>query len=57
MKSLCLKDVVQVIKGVHEKLDAEVVRVVEMSPKWTPGANNGELVPVSVTFPLVFKLQ
>ena len=48
---------VKVLRGVHEKLDAEAVRVIGMSPEWTPGANNGEPVPVSVTFPLVFKLQ
>ena len=48
---------VQVIKGVHEKLDAEVVRVVEMSPKWTPGKVDGKAVPVSFTFPVVFKMQ
>ena len=48
---------VKVLRGVHEKLDAEAVRVLEMSPEWTPGVNNGELVPVSVTFPLVFRLQ
>ena len=48
---------VKVIRGAHEKLDAEAVRVLEMSPDWTPGRDeNGEVVPVKYTFPVIFKL-
>ena len=48
---------VQVLRGVREDLDAEAVRVVSSSPKWEPGKQNGEPVPVSFNFPVVFKLQ
>ena len=48
---------VQVVRGVREDLDAEAVRVVSSSPKWEPGKQNGEPVPVSFTFPVVYKLQ
>gem|GEM_PF-1775603 len=41
----------------NELLDNEAVRVVSSSPKWTSGQQNGENVPVSYVFPVVFKLQ
>lgn len=48
---------VELIKGVREDLNAEVLRVVSSSPKWEPGRQNGEAVPVTFSFPVVFKLQ
>ena len=47
----------QVLKSVREDLDAEVVRVVSSSPKWEPGKQNGEPVPVSFIFPVVYQLK
>jgi len=41
----------------NELLDNEAVRVVSSSPNWTAGQQNGEAVPVSYVFPVVFKLQ
>ncbi len=38
-------------------LSKEAVRVVEMSPKWTPGKINGSPVRVYVNFPITFTLQ
>jgi len=35
-------------------LDAEAVRVVSASPKWTPGKQRGRNVAVAFTFPIVF---
>ena len=46
---------VQVLRGVHPDLDAEVVRVISSSPDWTPGYVKGAPVKVSYTFPVVFK--
>lgn len=46
---------VKVLRGVHEKLDAEAVRVIRMSPDWAPGSKDGKTVPVKFTFPFVFK--
>ena len=48
---------VELVKGVREDLNAEVMRVVSSSPKWEPGKQNGEAVPVTFSFPVVFKLQ
>jgi len=47
---------VQVLKSAGELLDKEAVRVISKSPKWSAGLQNGEAVPVSYTFPVVFKL-
>lgn len=48
---------VRVLRGVNEELDKEAVRVVSESPLWTPGKDkNGETVPVSFTFPVIFQL-
>lgn len=48
---------VKVIRGVDPALDKEAVRVVSMSPKWTPGMLNGRVVSVIYTFPVIFQLQ
>jgi TonB family protein len=44
----------KVIRGVHEILDNEALRVVETMPKWIPGRQKGEPVKVSFTFPIIF---
>lgn len=43
--------------GIDPILDNEAVRVVEMSPEWTPGKSDGKPVSVSYTFPVIFKLR
>jgi TonB family protein len=48
---------VKVLRGISEALDAEAVRVISSSPKWEPGRIDGEPVPVTYTFPIVFKLK
>ena len=48
---------VKILRGVSESLDAEALRVVSSSPDWGPGKVNGKPVPVTFTFPVVFKLQ
>lgn len=48
---------VKVLRSVDPELDAEAVRVVSSSPKWTPGQQNGQDTKVTYTFPVVFKLQ
>ena len=49
-----VKDV-KVLRSSHRLLDAEALRVVSKSPKWEPGKQNGELVEVKYTFPVIFK--
>ena len=48
---------VKVMRGVDPALDKEAVRVVSMSPKWTPGKMRGKPVPVTYTFPVIFQLN
>lgn len=47
---------VQVLKGIHPALDAEAVRVVRSSPKWSPGIKDGKPVRVTYTAPVIFIL-
>jgi protein TonB len=50
-------DKVIVVRGVDPALDAEAIRVVQSSPKWTPGKQRGKPVRVAYTFPILFVLQ
>lgn len=45
-----------VLRGADPLLDQEAVRVVSMSPKWVPGKQRERTVPVTYTFPVIFKL-
>ncbi len=46
----------KIIRGVHESLDQETVRLVNVMPKWVPGKQNGKLVRVKYNLPIQFKL-
>jgi TonB family protein len=46
-----------VLKKVDPALDKEAVRVVSMSPKWTPGKQRTKAIGVTFQFPVVFQLQ
>ncbi|MCH5173038.1 MAG: energy transducer TonB [Bacteroidales bacterium] len=48
---------VKVVRGVDPSLDKEAVRVVSMSPKWTPGKQRDRKVKVTYTFPVIFQLR
>lgn len=48
---------VKVIRSVEPSLDAEAVRVISSSPKWTPGRSRNKAVPVIYTFPVIFQLR
>lgn len=48
---------VKVLRGVDPSLDKEAVRVVSMSPKWTPGKQRDRNVKVTYTFPVIFQLR
>ncbi len=52
-------DVTDVVvrRGAHPLLDAEAVRVVSQSPRWTPGSVNGKNVDVTYNFPIIFQLE
>ena len=48
---------VKILRGVHEDLDKEALRVVSSSPDWTPGMKNGKPVPITFTFPVIFQTK
>lgn len=48
---------IKVARGKDPALDKEAVRVVSKMPKWSPGKQNGQNVPVSYTLPVKFQLQ
>lgn len=48
---------VKVMKSVDPELDKEAVRVIEASPKWTPGKQQGRPVRVFFTFPITFMIK
>jgi protein TonB len=47
---------VKILRGVDPSLDKEAIRVVSMSPRWSPGKQRNKAVPVRYTFPVTFKL-
>lgn len=47
---------VKVLRGVDPSLDKEAVRVITMSPRWSPGRQRNKPVPVRYLFPVTFKL-
>ena len=48
---------IRILRSVNSDLDREAVRVVAQSPIWTPGRDeNGKVVSVKYTFPVIFKL-
>ena len=48
---------VKVLRGVDSSLDKEAVRIVSMSPKWTPGIQRERPVKLVYNFPVVFQLR
>lgn len=52
-----VKDV-KVLRGIRQDLDEMALKVVTASPKWEPGRNaEGEAVPVTMVFPVIFQLR
>ena len=48
---------IRILRGDDPLLDAEAMRVLRLSPKWTPGMQRGRPVKVRYQFPFVFQLQ
>jgi len=46
----------KVVRGIGGGCDEEAVRVLAISPKWKPGLQKGEVVRVSYTIPIFFKI-
>ena|SRR3569832_251645 len=48
---------IRVVNSVSKDIDAEAVRVMNLSPKWIPGMQNGVVVRVLYNQPVSFILQ
>ena len=48
---------VEVVKGVDERFDDEAVKIISISPKWTPGQIKGKAVRTRITVPVEFRLK
>ena len=46
----------EIVRGISPEVDAEVVRLMNSMPKWTPGKVNGKEVASYFTLPVVFRL-
>ena len=47
----------QIEKGMDQACDQESLRVIKLSPKWTPGIKDGSKVNVEMVLPITFKLS
>lgn len=48
----------EILRGVSDEIDAEAMRIIKTTAgKWTPGSQNGRVVPVKYTLPIVFKIE
>lgn len=47
----------KIIKGIREDIDAEILKILESSPKWSPGKQRGVPVKVGMSLPIMFSLQ
>lgn len=48
---------ISIARGIDPLLDNEVIAAIQQSEKWKPGRQNGLPVSVSMTMPIIFKLQ
>jgi len=47
----------EIVKGLNTEADKEALRLINLSPKWEPGKQKGEKVPVRITFPVKFNAE
>lgn len=46
----------KLVKGIHESLNTEALRIVNLFPNWIPGKQNGQAVKTQYVMPIPFKL-
>lgn len=47
----------KILRSLSPECDAEVLRIVKLMPKWTPGYKDGKPVRTTFVLPVVFKTQ
>ena len=45
---------VKLVRGLNPALDKQAIKLIQLSPKWTPGKRKGKAVRVGFTFPVTF---
>ena len=55
--SLGIVSEVEIVRSARWDFDAEVTRVILLSPKWIPGRQNGKNVGVFFTIPIEFNIK
>jgi TonB family protein len=50
-------DRISILQSPDDMLRDEVLRVIQLSPRWTPGVQRGQNVAVSFTIPIIFSLS
>jgi TonB family protein len=48
---------IKVVRGIGNGCDEEAIRVMRLSPRWSPGSQNGRLVRCAYTVPIAFTLS
>ncbi len=48
---------VEIVKGIGHGCDQEVIRLIRLMPKWTPGKKDNANVRVKLNIPVEFKLR
>lgn len=48
---------VEIVRGLDDEIDAQVVKVIKASPKWKPATIGGKPVSVRISVPVEFKLS
>ncbi|MBO5951691.1 MAG: energy transducer TonB [Bacteroidaceae bacterium] len=48
---------VGLLKGIHELVDDQIIRLLQAMPRWTPATRNGTPVRYKVSMPLTLKLS
>lgn len=46
---------IRVLKFPNEEAAAEIIRVLQISPKWEPAKRNGKPISITIKHPMVFK--
>ena len=47
----------KILRSLSPECDAEVLRIVDLMPKWAPGYKDGKPVRTTFALPVIFKLQ
>jgi periplasmic protein TonB len=48
---------IKILQGIVPKLDAEIKRILQNSPKWKPALRRGRPIKTKMSLPIIFKIQ